>query len=67
MKLTVREKQVLAGLIEGKTDKEIARDISLGHGTVRNIIHVLCGKFDATNRTVVAVKYDRMNRPDETG
>ena len=65
MKLTAREEKVCTLLVEGKTDKEIARDIGYSCGYVRNIIHGLCGKMDALNRTVVAVKYDRMNRPDD--
>ena len=50
-KLTQRELQVLKGLTEGKSNKEIARDLDLTEPTVKLHIKTLYRKLDAANRT----------------
>lgn len=53
--LTERETQVLRGLCEGKSNKEIARDLDLQEVTVKLHVKTLCRKLDAKNRTQAAM------------
>lgn len=48
--LTVRESEVLQLVSEGKTTKEIAGELFLSHGTVRNYISVILDKLNVSNR-----------------
>ncbi|WP_299031621.1 response regulator transcription factor [uncultured Sulfitobacter sp.] len=54
-KLTPRELQVLKGLTEGKSNKEIARDLDLTEPTVKLHMKTLYRKLDAANRTQAAL------------
>ncbi len=54
-KLTTRELQVLRGLTEGKSNKEIARDLDLSEPTVKLHVKTLYRKIDANNRTQAAL------------
>jgi NarL family two-component system response regulator LiaR len=49
--LTNREREILALLIEGKTNKEIAKMLSLSSGTVRFHISNILSKLGVSNRT----------------
>lgn len=49
--LTEREDQVLSGLMEGKSNKEIARDLNLQEVTVKLHLKSLYRKLGARNRT----------------
>lgn len=49
--LSVREREVLALLAQGLTNKEIASQLYLSDGTVRNYVTSLMIKLDANNRT----------------
>ena len=53
--LSLREKQVLKGIAEGKSNKEIARDIDLQEVTVKLHVKTLCRKLQAKNRTHAAM------------
>lgn len=53
--LTTREKQVLKGIAEGKSNKEIARDIELREVTVKLHVKTLSRKLGAKNRTHAAM------------
>ena len=53
--LTERETQVLRGLCEGKSNKEIARDLDLQEVTIKLHVKTLCRKLDAKNRTQAAM------------
>lgn len=48
--LTGRESEVLHLVSKGKTTKEIAGELFLSHGTVRNYISIILGKLDVSNR-----------------
>lgn len=48
--LTDRESEVLSLVSEGKTTKEIAGELYLSPGTVRNYISTILEKLDVTNR-----------------
>ncbi|MBT8425625.1 MAG: response regulator transcription factor [Boseongicola sp.] len=53
--LTQRETEVLRGLCEGKSNKEIARDLDLQEVTIKLHVKTLCRKLDARNRTQAAM------------
>jgi NarL family two-component system response regulator LiaR len=52
--LTAREHQVLALIAEGQTNKEIAQQLSLSHGTVRVYVSQVLAKLGVGNRTEAA-------------
>ena len=54
-KLTSREVDVLRGLIDGRSNKEIARDLDLQEVTVKLHVKTLCRKVEARNRTHAAM------------
>jgi two-component system nitrate/nitrite response regulator NarL len=54
-KLTPRELQVLEGLTEGKSNKEIARDLDITEPTVKLHVKTLYRKVGAANRTQAAM------------
>lgn len=54
-KLTQREMQVLKGLTEGKSNKEIARDLDLSEPTIKLHVKTLYRKIGANNRTQAAL------------
>ncbi|KJZ20477.1 LuxR C-terminal-related transcriptional regulator [Loktanella sp. S4079] len=54
-KLTPRERDVLKGLTEGKSNKQIARDFDISEPTVKLHMKTLFRKLDATNRTQAAM------------
>ncbi|WP_174801295.1 response regulator [Martelella limonii] len=54
-KLTKREMEVLKGLVEGQSNKEIARTLDLQEVTVKLHVKTLCRKLDAKNRTMAAM------------
>ena len=54
-KLSEREFQVLERLCEGKSNKEIARDLDLQEVTIKLHVKTLCRKLEAKNRTHAAM------------
>lgn len=52
---SVRERQVLRGLCEGKPNKEIARDLTLREPTIKLHVKMVCRKLEARNRTHAAM------------
>lgn len=54
-KLTERETQVLSGLVQGQSNKEIARDLLLQEVTIKLHVKTLCRKMEARNRTHAAI------------
>jgi DNA-binding NarL/FixJ family response regulator len=54
-KLSPREIQVLKGLCEGKSNKEIARDLGIQEPTVKLHMKTLYRKINASNRTQAAM------------
>jgi DNA-binding NarL/FixJ family response regulator len=54
-RLTERELQVLKGLTEGKSNKEIARDLDIQEPTVKLHVKTLYRKVGAANRTQAAM------------
>ncbi len=52
--LTARERDVLALIIAGCTNRQIATLLDIGEATVKRYINKLLDKFDALNRTQLA-------------
>lgn len=54
-RLTRRETEVLRGLVDGRSNKEIALSLDLQEVTVKLHVKTLCRKLDARNRTHAAI------------
>jgi DNA-binding NarL/FixJ family response regulator len=52
--LTQQEKHVLILVSEGKTNREIAKELYLGEGTVRNYVSSILSKLNVSNRAEAA-------------
>lgn len=52
--LTTQEKQVLALIAEGQTNREIAQQLFLSEGTVRNYVSSVLSKLHVSNRAEAA-------------
>jgi DNA-binding NarL/FixJ family response regulator len=52
---------VLRGIAEGKSNKEIARDLDLQEVTIKLHVKTLCRKLDARNRTHAVIIAQNMN------
>ncbi len=63
-KLTPREMEILQGVGEGKSNKEISRALFLGEGTVRNYITKLLDKLELRDRTQLAIYYLKHRREE---
>jgi NarL family two-component system response regulator LiaR len=50
-KLTQREREILVMMSEGKTNKEIAKELSLSAGTIRFHVSNILSKMGVSNRT----------------
>jgi len=54
-RLTPREREVLAGLADGHTNKEIAQRLGISPGTVKTHVERLIGKLGVRDRTQAAI------------
>ena len=66
--LTKRERQVLTLIVEGMTNKEIAKQLSLSPGTVRVYVSNILAKLGVRNRTeaaTLALKYNLVSEKKE--
>ena len=62
--LTRRQRDVLNLIVQGKSNKEIARALALGEGTVKIHVAALFGKLGVHRRTAVAAAGARLLSPD---
>jgi DNA-binding NarL/FixJ family response regulator len=62
--LTPRQAQVLALVVEGLSNKEIARELKLGEGTVKVHMAALFRALGVTSRAGAAAAATRMLKPD---
>jgi DNA-binding NarL/FixJ family response regulator len=62
--LTEQELRVLGLVSKGRTNKEIAKALFLGEGTVRNYVSSILSKLDLTNRAEAAAYAVRHGLPD---
>jgi len=53
--LTLREKQVIDLVRQGRLNKEIAHTLHLSEGTIKTYMHMIFQKVGVTNRTELAV------------
>jgi DNA-binding CsgD family transcriptional regulator len=56
MELTPRQREILALLSDGRSNKEIARALALSHFTVRNHISLLMRILKVHSRGLLAAK-----------
>lgn len=69
LSLTARQEQILFLLMEGKSNKEIAEDLKIQQGTVKQHLFVLFRKLNVTNRAkaVLAAKpFLKKNRSESS-
>jgi len=59
--LTEQERRVLALVAEGKTNREIAQELHLGEGTVRNYVSNILSKLSVSNRAEAAAYATKHN------
>lgn len=52
--LTAREREVAALVVEGRSNKEIAIDLSIGPATVKNHVHNILDKLHVARRAAIA-------------
>lgn len=55
--LTEREEQVMKLMAEGKNTKEIAKELFITNGTVRNYISVILDKLEVSNRIEAITRF----------
>jgi len=65
--LTQQEKHVLILVSEGKTNREIAKELFLGEGTVRNYVSSILSKLNVSNRAEAAAYAVEHNLRDHLG
>lgn len=58
--LTPRQTEILRGLVEGRSNKEIARSLNIIEGTVKAHIRSMMGKLRVRNRTQLAITATRL-------
>jgi DNA-binding CsgD family transcriptional regulator len=58
-RLTPRQRQVLAVMMQGKCNKAICRSLNLAEPTVKNHVTAILKALNATNRTEAVVKFAR--------
>lgn len=62
--LTEQERHVLALVADGKTNRQIAADLHLGEGTVRNYVSNILSKLGVSNRAEAAAYATKHNIQD---
>ena len=53
--LTVRENQIVALILQAKANKEIAWELHLTEGTIKEYLNTIYRKLEVRNRTVLAI------------
>jgi DNA-binding NarL/FixJ family response regulator len=63
MDLTARQQEVLAVLMQGKSNKAICRVLNLAEPTVKNHITAILKALNVTNRTEAVIKATKASLP----
>lgn len=63
--VTFRERQIISLVAEGKTNKEIAFQLLLTEGTIKEYLNRIFRKFGVSNRTELAVRALTQTTPVE--
>ena len=64
--LSFREQQIVALIAEAKANKEIAYDLCLSEGTVKEYLYHIFRKLKVTSRTELALRFLRDGFTDRT-
>ncbi|MGO4438786.1 LuxR C-terminal-related transcriptional regulator [Rhizobium sp. RAF56] len=64
VKLSTREGQIVAMLLRGATNKQIAADLQIGEKTVKNYMTILMQKLHARNRLEVLIAAQKLEVDD---
>jgi len=59
--LTAAERQIVAHIADGKSNKEIAAAMFLGEGTIKNYVTEILHKLELRDRTQLAIFYLKLN------
>ena len=65
-KLSGQERQILALITEGKTNREIGQEMYLSEKTVKNYVSNILGKLNLSRRSEAAAYYVRSQPPAES-
>ncbi len=65
--LSDRQREILGLLAQGKSNKEIAYDLGISEGTVKQHLFTLFKKIGVTNRTKAVIKAEDLLRQQENG
>lgn len=60
--LSDRERQILELIAHGRTNREIAEELFLAPGTVRNLVSAILSKVGAGSRAEAAARFARLDR-----
>ena len=63
MRLTPRQREVLAVMMQGKSNKAICRALNLAEPTVKNHVTAILKALNVTNRTEAVIKVTKASVP----
>ena len=63
--LTEREKSVFLLMIQGYTNMQIADELCLSNGTIKNYISVIYEKLGTKERNALILKYSRFSKEND--
>lgn len=66
VRFTPRQTEILRAVVDGQSNKEIARDLNIIEGTVKAHIRSMMGKLRVRNRTQLAIVATRLGLVDES-
>ena len=64
-KLSLREREIALLVARGLSNKEVARELGLSHGTIKSHVHSILQKLGARSRYSLIVQSNFAERPTE--
>ena len=64
-KLTEREREVFALVVQGFTNTQIATKLYLSNGTIKNYVSAIYDKIGIRDRTALVLKYSPLYRDND--